>query len=130
MFLDDPLNQIYFDFEQRRDYVVSHFRELQKNIQFKQQRMEEHYRNTLDTKVIDQFTQEIVDDISMVNQEIIAHFLSGLNIMEIFHFNNSSELNQWLTAQLRIQDCFYRRYPCDPYQPYPMTRPRDHEVDE
>lgn len=130
VFLDDPLNQIYFEFEQRKDYVAAHYRELQSNIQRKQQLMEEQYRKTPDTKLIDQFTQEIVDDISAVNHEMITHFLAGLNIMETFHFKNSLELNQWLTAQLRIQDCSYRRYPCDPYHPYPMTLSRDREVDE
>lgn len=114
VFLHDADKNIPFDFHARETYVKTTFQELEKNIMSKQQQLEQNYMLNPNTQLIDQFTQDTVDEISRVNEQIIAYFLTTLNIDSQFNLDNAIERNNWFTQTMRKQDCFYRRYQCDP----------------
>ena len=62
---------------------------------------------------------------------MISYFLELYDINQQYHLTNSKERNAWFTQVTREQDCFYRRYQCDPYDnSLKMQSPRDKYVDE
>jgi dipeptidase len=129
VFLHDPVKNIPYEFKEREAYVTQQYQKLQQRIFEKQQLLEQTYAATHDTKLIDHFTQETVDEVTQVNEQIIAHFLFKLSIDSSYNISNSPERNTWFTLNMRKQDCFYRRYQCDPLEAYHLSARLDKYAD-
>lgn len=114
VFLNDPDKNISYEFAKRQAYVKKTYQNIEKIILEKQKTLEETYKTDHNIVLIDQFTQEVTDIIQTVNQNIIAHFMSKLNIENLYNIHNNVERNIWFTSLLREQDCFYRINKCDP----------------
>lgn len=114
VFLHDPEKNIPYEFQSRKAYVNAKYQDLEKKIENKQQQLEKNYNIAHNPQLIDQFTQEIVDEIARVNEQIITYFLTALSVDYEYNLTSSLERNNWFTQTIRKQDCFYRRYQCDP----------------
>lgn len=112
-FLHDPDKGISYDFQTRQAYIASQYQQLEKTIQDNQTKLEQAYTTSHDTRLITQFTQDMVDKVSQKNEQILAHFFEELHLDSLYAFKNNSERNAWFTKTLHQQDCFYRRYHCD-----------------
>ncbi|MDP1614871.1 MAG: C69 family dipeptidase, partial [Methylococcales bacterium] len=114
VFWSDPDKHIPFEFITRQAYIYKHYEALYKVIAAKQAQLEQKYAALKDPKLIDTFTQETVDAVSQLNQQLIDYFMHDLDIENQYHLTTTHEQNQWFTRAARQQDCFYRRYRCDP----------------
>ncbi|OGV26210.1 MAG: hypothetical protein A3F18_05825 [Legionellales bacterium RIFCSPHIGHO2_12_FULL_37_14] len=130
VFLHDPAKNIPYEFNARLQYVKQKYQTLDNYLKNKQNTMEKIYKIVRNTALIDQFTQEAADQIQEVNQQIINHFLTELNIDALYKLTNNAERNTWFTNTLREQDCFYRINKCNPKEKYFMQTLRDKYVDE
>lgn len=114
VFWSDPEKNIPFAFKERQAYIYKHYQALYEVVAQKQTQLEQQYQTLKDPKLIDDFTQETVEAVSQLNNQLINHFLVELNIDSQYKIKSDSEQNQWFTRTIREQDCFYRRYHCDP----------------
>lgn len=121
VFLSDYAHNIPYDFFNRKKYVQMHYEGLNRTIQTLQKSLEENYQLTQDTRLINEFTQTIVDLVSQKNEQIIAHFIQELHFDDVYQLHNDLDRNLWFAQLLRHQDCFYRRYRCDMMTPVQPT---------
>ncbi|HCA89748.1 MAG TPA: hypothetical protein DEO98_05185 [Legionellales bacterium] len=112
IFLKDKQKGIAFDFRTRIATLNTHYHELNQRIYLLQQEMARAYQATGDKRLINAFTQQIVDLTFNVNKKLINHFMQMLKINEHYGLTDDIKRQQWFAKKLRQQDCGYRMHSC------------------
>lgn len=117
VFLSDPEQGIEFDLKHRLQGIKESYLALTTEIEADQRILEKQYVMTHDTKLIDEFTQNTLVKISVLNQKMISDLMRELDINARYHLDTEEARNVWFTHVIRIQDCNYRRDHCQPTTP-------------
>ena len=112
VFLSDPNKGIDFDFKQRIAKVKTQYAMLSQEIEATQKAMEKRYLQTHDSSLLDEFTQNTVAKVSVVNRKMLDELMSDLAINERYHLDNEDARNLWFSELIHTQDCNYRTDHC------------------
>lgn len=107
-FLSDQSLGIPYEFSERQAYIQDHYKALNQLINQEQQRLMKQYLQHNNPQLINDFTKKVVDAISLVNKEMIDHFIKQLDIDLRYGLTTTNQRNTWFTRMAREQECRFR----------------------